>query len=185
MKKNYRQLVMAAAFMVMTGAISLVGTDITGNRVGLIEAQAADVMASWECGNTDVVLDKQGKLTVTAKPDTDGRMKFSNKYGWTDYAMSIKAIEIESGVTYISTYAFQNLFKSYNPLTVNIADTVTEIDWLAFANCNLKEVNIYSKNIEIDSDVFRIDPDKTGSQYGDKTTTINIYMAILQQALLL
>lgn len=166
------------AFATMVGAISLVSPGIPGSGIGrLIEAHAAEIVATWDCERTVCTLDSDGVFTVEAKPGTSGSMdyiKANTKPPWQDYLKRIKVIEIKSGVTSIASDSFRDAFNMNNPITVNIADTVTSIGNNAFRNCNLKEVNIYSKKVSIGYDAFYINTNETGNESG-ASPVINIY----------
>lgn len=92
---------------------------------------------SWE-------LTYGGTLTISgegAMPDFTQSGSISTKYlPWGAVCNTIKEIIIEPGITSLGIGAF---FGSENAVSVDIADTVTKIDQLAFTNCSsLTEIKI-------------------------------------------
>ncbi len=71
---------------------------------GIIEAQAAEIMGTWDSNTTTVTLDSQGTLTISAKEGTTGRTsRYSEKdrAPWSGYLSEIKEVVINDGVTYV------------------------------------------------------------------------------------
>lgn len=96
----------------------------------------SDIIASGECGaqgnNLTWTLDKAGTLTISG---TGAIRDYSNTTipPWQSYRSSIKAIDIQNGITRIGSWAFANC---KNLTSVTIPDSVTSIGYLAFWECS-------------------------------------------------
>ncbi len=103
---------------------------------GIIGAASTDVITSGECGaqgnNLTWTLDKAGTLTISG---TGAMRDYSNTTipPWQSYRSSIKAIDIQNGITRIGSWAFANC---KNLTSVTIPDSVTSIGYLAFWECS-------------------------------------------------
>jgi hypothetical protein len=103
---------------------------------GIIGAVRTDVVTSGECGaqgnNLTWMLDKAGTLTISG---TGAMRDYSNTTipPWQSYRSSIKAIDIQNGITRIGSWAFANC---KNLTSVTIPDSVTSIGYLAFWECS-------------------------------------------------
>ncbi len=96
------------------------------------EAMAADVVAAGICGaqgrNLTWTLDSAGTLTISGSGDM-----VDYEYGGTPWGYpQVKRVVLESGVTSVGDYAFNN-WKSLT--SVSIADTVKRIGNMAFSYC--------------------------------------------------
>ena len=106
------------------------------------DARAVETEGECGFGVTWKFDEATGTLTLSGDGGHDGSRP------WEEFASSIKTIVIESGVTYIHNYAFQNC----TALTsVTIADSVTHIGGFAFENCSSLET------IELPDTVTTID----------------------------
>ena len=126
MKKQsgFRRLVALALALCMLAALTS-------------EIFAADIVASGYCGgegdgkNLTWTLDSKGTLTISGK----GEMKDYDYYGhyipWVSAA--VKCVSIESGVTCIGDFAFDNCT---NLTGVTIPNSVTSIGGSAFSGCS-------------------------------------------------
>ena len=123
-------------------------------------AFAADVVASGTFGvegdNLTWTLDADGTLTISGtgemgiqgEPDPN-----EEDYPWYDYAQSITAVVIESGITTLSRAAF---YECGNLASVLLPDTLTYIDDFVFTRCNsLKSISIPYGVTGIDWNAFR------------------------------
>lgn len=99
-------------------------------------ALAADTVASGTCGaeGSDLTwtLDSEGVLTISGA----GAMKDYSNYDeapWTENSSSILTVKLESGVTSIGKFSFN---EASNLVDVIIPDSVTNIGASAFRNCS-------------------------------------------------
>ncbi len=85
-------------------------------------------------------LDSEGTLTISGTGKMAASSMSSADYPWYDYAQSITAVVIESGVTTLSRSAFYEYGKL---ASVSLPDTLTYIDDYVFIRCNsLKSISI-------------------------------------------
>ena len=145
MKKQsgFRRLVALALALCMLAALTS-------------EIFAADIVASGYCGgegdgkNLTWTLDSKGTLTISGK----GEMKDYDYYGhyipWVSAA--VKCVSIESGVTCIGDFAFDNCT---NLTGVTIPNSVTSIGGSAFSGCSsLMSIAIPSSVTSIGGSAF-------------------------------
>ena len=133
---------------------------------GVVSATLDDteVVETWdvsaEDGESNVIatLYANGKLVISG----NGKMKDYEFYFHGDESIApyytkrkeIKALEIEEGITSIGKYAFQDLEKIIDDLT--IANSVESIGWGAFEGCNrLETVTLPSEISTIEGETFR------------------------------
>lgn len=100
-------------------------------------AFAAEVVESGNCGkngdNVTYTLDSDGLLTISGKGDMEDYSVYGEMPPWYQNNRGlIKTIIIKSGVTSISSYAFQ---ECESAKTVTIPDTVLKIGEYAFRDC--------------------------------------------------
>ena len=97
-----------------------------------IHAVEPTIVASGSCGESVTwTLDDQGLLMISG---TGAMSDFSSQAApWAEYCADIYSIRIESGVTEIGAYAFQNC---ENLTAVTISDTVKTLWYYAFQNCS-------------------------------------------------
>ena len=108
--------------------------------------QAAEMISSGTCGdNLTWTLDNEGTLTISGT----GEM---NNHPWSSYCTSIRAVEIQNGVTSIDWFAFEDC----SSLTeVVIPNSVTSIGSCAFYGCSsLTSVEIGDSVTLIGSSAF-------------------------------
>ena len=118
------------------------------------KADAATV-SSGNCGaegdNVTWTLDDQGVLTISGT----GAMKEwyygnSNRAPWYSQKDTIKAVVIESGVTTIGNYAFD---QCSNLTSVSIPDSVVKIATDAFCSC-INIENVYYNAVKLESRLY-------------------------------
>lgn len=113
-----------------------------------INAQAADIVVSGECGeNVSFVLDSEGTLTISGEGAMENYQIYSFgdfKYSpWMEHKDSVVRIVVEEGITSIGDYAFQ-----YHPNVTDISlpESLTRIGVGAFLFCeNLTSISIPPK----------------------------------------
>ena len=111
----------------------------------VFEAEASveyksEEVASGNCGtNLAWILDNEGTLTISGTGEMHKYVS-ENKFPWKKYSSDIRRVEILSGVTSISDYAFFN----YTELrSITIPETVTAIGNYVFEGCKkVTEINI-------------------------------------------
>ena len=120
----------------------------------VLTAEAADIVASGECGaegdNVKWQLDSEGTLTISGEGEMK-RFSYSSPAPWK--TESIKKLVVENGVTNIVKEAFADC----SSLTsVTISDSVTTIGEAAFKNCSLlTSINIPKNVTIIDNETFK------------------------------
>lgn len=117
-------------------------------------ALAADIVDSGDCGYSS-----DDKVTWTLY--SDGTLKI-NGYGsmanyddtnrppWEAYSSSIKTVSVSGGVSSLGAYAFYN-YKSLKSVTINSALTINKY---AFANSNVKNIELSFETRSIDPTAF-------------------------------
>ncbi|WP_373266204.1 leucine-rich repeat protein [Hungatella hathewayi] len=131
-----------------------IASEGTHANLGVMIAQAAEIINTWTSGNTIVTLDSEGTLRVTAKDGTDGRMSddytYANEAPWMNLK-TIKSIVIEEGVIEIGNRAFRSSVAT----SVSIPDSVEKIDEYAFSWSKIKEVILPNTgNLMLDEGCF-------------------------------
>ena len=130
----------------------------TGEIIVQLAGQVKDgYIAQGTCGENNMwLITEGGKLIISGT----GNMKnySSTNQPWHSYKDIITAIEVEEGITNISSYAF---YKCVNAETIDLPSTITIIEYDAFDSC--KSV----KSIEIPYGVERI-----GSYAFDECTAL-------------
>ncbi|MBQ3139425.1 MAG: leucine-rich repeat protein [Ruminococcus sp.] len=117
-----------------------------------ITANAADIVASGECGlkgnNVTWTLDSEGTLTISG----EGKMKSYINFSAPWEAESINKVIIENGVTSIGYASFSNC---KNLTSVSLPDSLITIYEYAFLGCKgLSEISIPSSVTEIGGHAF-------------------------------
>ncbi len=114
------------------------------------EETADETVQNGTEGSLNWELTKGGTLTISGEGEIPN-YGADNRPGWeTDGYPSVKAINIEKGITKIGDYAF---YQS-TAMNVLIADTVTEIGNQAFQESKLLGVTIPGKTVSIGNDAF-------------------------------
>lgn len=121
-------------------------------RLPAITANAADIVASGECGlqgnNVTWTLDSEGTLTISG----EGKMKSYINFSAPWEAESINKVIIENGVTSIGYASFKNC---KNLTSVSFPDSLITIYECAFLGCKgLSEISIPSSVTEIGGHAF-------------------------------
>ena len=118
---------------------------------GIINAFAAEEIASGSLGYLNWILDDSGLLTISGYARM-GVVKWSENEAWHAYKDDIESVVIEEGVPNIGAYAFYNCSFLKN---VTIPQTVTEIGLDSFSGCtSLEEISIPSSITKIGGSVF-------------------------------
>ena len=112
-----------------------------------VQAGADDASYSGTCGN-----DAFWTLTDTGVLTISGSGSISDSDSWSDHRSSIKTVIIESGITEIGTYSFENCS---NITSIDIPDSVRIIGGNAFKGCkSLTSIEIPEKVTVINGSTF-------------------------------
>lgn len=169
-------------------------------------AEAAKVIESGKCGdNLTWTLDSEGTLTISGtgdmynyrgveevEGDYEDSVDWWDSAPWAGHFEDITRIIIEEGVTSIGNEAFGRVFTDdpgdyyvacENLCDVEIANTVTQIGFYAFAGCvNLQKITLPDNLIEIGFDAFVGCTKLEYNTYGDNPylgTATNPYYALV------
>ena len=118
-------------------------------------ALAADIVASGDCSydsDDDEVtwtLYSDGKLTISGYGNM-ANYDDSNRPLWEAYSSSIKTVSVSGNVSSLGAYAFYN-YKSLESVTINTDLTINKY---AFANSNVKNIELSSETRSIDPTAF-------------------------------
>ena len=143
--KNKRILSLALAVTMLFGLTAML-PDGVFDDVTNIGVSAISTATSGKCGDNISWSLKNGVLTISG----NGRMY--DNYGGFDYRNDITSVVIESGVTSIGYYAFQNCI---DLASVTIPNSVTSIGKRAFYYCSsLKDIILTNGITSIENYAF-------------------------------
>ncbi len=131
-------------------------------------AKAATVIDSGSCGATQTwTLDSDGVLTVSGT----GTLYYNTV--WDDYAVFVKKMVINNGITAIGSSKF-NYFIALT--SISLPDTLTSIGNYAFSGCtSLTSITIPDSVTLIGIEAFRDCITLTSVTFGDNVTSIGNY----------
>lgn len=110
-----------------------------------IFAVKAEAASSGLCGdNVSWYLDN-GTLTLKGTGDMYSYDDSDNPVPWSLYKDEIQKVVINYGITKIGTYSF---FRCNNLFSVSISETVKEISFCAFDNCDSLEFIVFPDSVE-------------------------------------
>lgn len=117
-------------------------------------AAAEKVVASGACGakgsSITWKLSGTGTLTISGKGSMEDNEFWTET--WDGHRSEVKAVVVESGVTYIGAYAFD---KCVNLTSVKLPGSVTELGFASFRNCSkLKSIALPRNLTGMDSGIF-------------------------------
>ena len=160
-------------------------------------AESSEI-ACGTCGdNLTWVLTEDGTLTISGEGDMDDYLVGSTTpfASWYDYREYITVVIVEDGVTSIGDYAFNYYYSNISNVTlsntvtnigdqafcycrglmsINIPDSVTEIEWYALYGCSSLETIVLSSGMsKIAAHVFDNCNSLESVQIPDSITTID------------
>ena len=151
----------------------------------LVPAQAAEIVASGECGaegsNLTWTLDADGLLTISgtgAMEDfTNAEVWYQSNAPWFSVRDSVLQVVIQPGVTTVGDYAFYNCFDIQS---VTLPDGITKIGESAFYGCHkMSDCNIPSSVTELGNNCFAYSGITSAEiPYGITTVTSFFYNCI-------
>lgn len=117
-------------------------------------AAVEKVVASGACGakgsSITWKLSGTGTLTISGKGSMEDYEFWTET--WDGHRSEVKAVVVESGVTYIGAYAFD---KCVNLTSVKLPGSVTELGFASFRNCSkLKSIALPRNLTGMDSGIF-------------------------------